>query len=230
MNVLNGPVIMLFMGADPIYIVKRFFSVAVLILVIFPLHEIAHGYAAKWLGDTTAERYGRLTLNPLHHIDPLGAFIMLFLPFGWAKPVPINPGCCTKVRNPFKAMAIIAAAGPISNLLLGFVFFIAQKAVYVAAFAQQSDSLMYISMGLEIVCYLSVFLAVFNLIPLPPLDGSKVLYMFLKRDVIMTLERNQNLIQIIFLMVLFSGLLTGALSFVAVHILNFYDMLTFFIK
>ena len=141
-------------------------------LICITLHELAHGYVAYRLGDDTAKRAGRLTLNPLRHIDIMGLLMMIVFKFGWAKPVPVN---MWKFKNPKKGMAITAAAGPIANLLIALVFLVLYGFLF-ALLHRPGRSLNWLLEMLYITAYLSVALAIFNIIPIPPLDGSKVLF------------------------------------------------------
>jgi Zn-dependent protease len=147
-------------------------SIVILIISII-LHEIAHGYMADWLGDPTARLAGRLSLNPIKHIDPVGSILVPILTsfagftFGWAKPVPYNPYNITGNRR--RAELLIALAGPASNLLIAFIF---------GTFIR--FGLEYQILGYIVV--INIVLAIFNLIPLPPLDGSKILYYFLPKQ------------------------------------------------
>ncbi len=151
--------------------------IGALILSII-IHEVAHGYMANWLGDPTARLAGRLTLNPVSHIDPLGSVILpglLYLTgagilFGWAKPVPYNP---YNLRNQRWGEALVAAAGPGVNLIIAFVF-----AMILRFGADIGASLAFMTISSYIV-YINILLAFFNLIPVPPLDGSKILAGFL---------------------------------------------------
>lgn len=141
------------------------------------VHEVSHGYVALRSGDPTAKFSGRLTLNPLRHIDPFGTIILPILliilrsPFliGWARPVPINP---YNLRNPRKDMAKIGAAGPLSNLGLAIVFAIIYRTV----------GSVFLSDLLYIGVYINILLFIFNLIPIPPLDGSRILGAFLSYE------------------------------------------------
>lgn len=150
-----------------------FLSIVVLILSII-LHEVSHGYVADWLGDPTARYSGRLTLNPLPHIDPVGSIIvpgLLLLthsPFliGWAKPVPYNP---YNLRNKRWGEALVAGAGPLTNLILAFLF--GQLVHFAGALNLSPD---FLSLAAT-ATYANLVLALYNLIPIPPLDGSKVL-------------------------------------------------------
>lgn len=141
-------------------------------LICITLHECAHGYAAYRLGDDTAKRAGRLTLNPIKHIDIVGLIMLVTLHFGWAKPVPVN---MWKFKNPKKGMAITAAAGPIANLLIALVFLFLYGFLF-ALLHRPGRSLNWLLEMLYITAYLSIALAIFNIIPIPPLDGSKVLF------------------------------------------------------
>lgn len=141
-------------------------------LICITLHELAHGYVAYRLGDDTAKRAGRLTLNPLRHIDIMGLLMMVVFKFGWAKPVPVN---MWKFKNPKKGMAITAAAGPIANLLIALVFLFLYGFLF-ALLHRPGRSLNWLLEMLYITAYLSIALAIFNIIPIPPLDGSKVLF------------------------------------------------------
>ncbi len=131
-------------------------------------HEFAHAWAAFKLGDPTAKREGRLTLNPLAHLDLFGTLAIIFAHIGWAKPVPINPYF---FRNPRRGIVLTSIAGPASNLLLALVFGTCVRVLMI--FGMHSNTLWFI---LLYAMHINIVLAVFNLIPLPPLDGSKVLF------------------------------------------------------
>jgi Zn-dependent protease len=155
------------------------FQLVVLLFSVI-IHEISHGYMAERLGDPTARLQGRLTLNPLQHLDPFGSFLLplaLYIAsggafvFGWAKPVPFNP---LLLKNPKNDSGKIAIAGPVSNLALAFIFGIALRIALASGYAS-SPFLGF----LDLVVVVNVTLAIFNLVPLPPLDGSKVLYALL---------------------------------------------------
>jgi Zn-dependent protease len=154
------------------------------ILVAVILHEVAHGFAAYALGDDTAKRAGRLTLNPLKHIDPIGSVILpLFLTlthsgflFGWAKPVPVNFGA---LRHPKRDMVLVAAAGPATNLVLAIAAALLFRGLYeIAGHSSKAvinGLLSPLAIMMQRAVLMNVFLGVFNMIPIPPLDGGRVL-------------------------------------------------------
>jgi Zn-dependent protease len=147
----------------------------ILVVLLFSviLHEVAHGYTALRLGDPTARDAGRLTLNPIKHIDPFGTvFLPLLLHLaqspiliGWAKPVPVNP---SRLREPNKAMMLVAASGPLTNITLAVLFALGLR------YLPSSTVPLFVDL-LVISCYINIILALFNLVPVPPLDGSKLL-------------------------------------------------------
>jgi len=144
------------------------------ILLALTFHEYAHAYVAHRYGDDTAQKSGRLTLNPLRHLDPLGTIMIFLVQFGWAKPVPVNP---YNLRNPKKDMLWISAAGPLSNMLLALVSGLLFRLFSDSAMIAERNSLTGL---LVIVVFLSLkinlALAIFNILPIAPLDGSKILY------------------------------------------------------
>ena len=163
---------------DPIILI---FQLIVLLFSVI-IHEISHGFAAYALGDKTAKEAGRLTLNPLKHIDPFGSIILplaLFVlqspvMFGWAKPVPFDP---RNLKNPKKDSGLIGLAGPVSNYLVAIVFAIILKLA--VTFGLSSGGAL--AIFLNIIILVNIVLATFNLVPLPPLDGSKILFAILPR-------------------------------------------------
>ena len=170
---------------DPITILIR----ALVLVTAMPVHECAHGLVADKLGDHTARSAGRLTLNPFHHLDLTGSLLLLLAGFGWAKPVPVD---MRKFKNPKRDMAITAAAGPLMNLLICAAAMFLYGLVLPLAFFKESAALAYLSQGLYLTAYLSLALALFNIIPIPPLDGSKVLYSLLPDRSYMRLMRYER--------------------------------------
>ena len=178
-------------------------SILFVILCILPLHELAHAWVANKLGDPTAKLEGRLTFNPLASVDPMGALALLLFGFGWAKPVPVDS---RYFRKPKRDMAITALAGPVSNLLAAFVG--AGLVAVMEAFSPYNGFTNFVYNVLWYYVVVNISLAVFNLIPMPPLDGSRIVAAFLSDRAMYTYYRYQNL----FVMVMFLLLLSGALS------------------
>lgn len=151
------------------------------VVLALSVHELAHGYAAYKMGDDTARLAGRLTLNPMAHLDPVGFLLMLFVGYGWAKPVPINT---LNFRNGRKGLAIVSFAGPLSNLLMAFasalLCCLLNALGFPPALYAEFAPLNVLAYTLYVFALLNVGLALFNLIPLPPLDGSNILLSFLK--------------------------------------------------
>ena len=174
-------------GFDFTYLVSILLGVIPSLLCI-TLHELSHGYVAYLLGDDTAKRAGRLTLNPLKHLDPIGLLMMLVFRFGWAKPVPVN---MMRFKHPKRGMAVTALAGPACNLLITVVF------LFLYGFLQ----------GIELTAYISLGFCIFNLIIVPPLDGSKVLFSLLPDRLYLKLMRYERYGSLLLLVLVWSGLL-----------------------
>lgn len=161
---------------------ENYIFAALAALIALTAHEYCHGYAAYRLGDPTARNMGRLTLNPIRHLDPIGALCMILFHFGWAKPVPINP---RYFRNPKKGFAIVAMAGPAINLILAFL----SAGAYLLTWALVRDIAfendLWFNVAKNGLLFLFIFhslnlgFALFNLIPIPPLDGSRLLSVIL---------------------------------------------------
>lgn len=197
--------------------------VIVVILLSMTLHEAMHGYMAYWLGDHTAKNEGRLTLNPIHHIDP---FLAILLPiilavvgapiFGGAKPVPFNPYA---VRGGAYGAALVGVAGPLTNLVLSFVFFV------LYSLSGQPQGLVGMFLQLSVVINLGFF--IFNMIPLPPLDGSRVLYALAPDGVRRFMEflEQYGLLLVFAVVFVFSSQIGRLIQVVMQAILNFYGWL-----
>jgi Zn-dependent protease len=158
------------------FLAERLVAVALIILISFPFHEFAHALAAYRLGDSTAKLLGRLTLNPIVHFDPLGGILLIVssligFGIGWAKPTPYNP---MNLQGGRWGEAIIAVAGPISNLVIAIAAAIPLRYIYATGM-----DVPFLAGVLQLLVTINLLLMVFNLIPIPPLDGSKVLYAFL---------------------------------------------------
>jgi Zn-dependent protease len=209
---------------DPTRFLQSLILMAPALLLAVTVHEVAHGWVAERLGDPTARMLGRITLNPLPHIDPFGALAFVLAGFGWAKPVPVN---AANLRHPRRDMALVAAAGPLSNFVLAFLGLVALTLV---VRAEPDPFLGRPLIGvLRYVYTFNLGLAIFNLIPLPPLDGGHFLPYFLPRGswpLLRTLEQYGPVLLIVLvvsgatryimgpLMQLVSGLYVGILRLV----------------
>lgn len=182
-------------------------------LICITLHELSHGFVAYMLGDDTAKRAGRLSLNPLRHLDPMGMLMMVVFRFGWAKPVSVN---MYRFKDPKRGMAVTALAGPISNVLISLVFLFLYGALYLPL--QGSGFGVYVLEMLQITAYLSLSFAVFNFLPIPPLDGSKVLFSVVSDEAYRKLMRYERYGSIALLILVSTGILGRPLS-TAVHFL-----------
>lgn len=196
-------------GIDIGYVVAQVLAIIFVILCILPLHEFAHGWVANKLGDPTARLDRRLTLNPLASVDPMGTVWLFLFGFGWAKPVPVDS---RYFRKPKRDMAIVAAAGPISNVLAALVGALPATAMMV--FAPYNAFTSFVFNMLNYYVTVNVTLAVFNLLPVPPLDGSRIVAAFLSDRALGMYYRYQNMFVMIMFVLMFSGAFSGPLYLV----------------
>ena len=188
--------------------IPGFIAAAITLVIAFTVHEFAHAWTADQLGDDTPRFNGRLTLNPLAHLDPLGSLMLLIAGFGWAKPVPVNPH--TLQRRTPAGMMLVSAAGPFSNLLMAIVAAIPFKAgLLEPTFFSTSSFLPSLSFLLSLFILFNLFLLFFNLIPLFPLDGEKVLAHFLPPGAQDTLHRLRPYGPMILMLLVFLGSFGG---------------------
>ena len=190
-------------GLDWSYLLNIVLSVVPSLLCI-TFHEVSHGYVAYRLGDTTAKDAGRLTLNPLKHIDPMGLLMMVVFKFGWAKPVPVN---MMRFRSPKRGMALTALAGPVSNVLLALVFLFLYGLLYRALYSVQ-----FLLDMIWLTAYISLALAIFNIIPVSPLDGSKVLFALLPDAAYAKLMRYERYGGLVLMVLMMTGVLGKPVS------------------
>ena len=214
-------------GSIADYVIQLLLCLPIFFLSL-SLHETAHGFMAYKLGDPTAKNFGRLTLNPLNHLDPFGFLCMLLVGFGWAKPVPINT---RHFKKPRRDIALTSLAGPVSNLLLGFIFvvilrFTATPILENMFFAEMSGNvtmskiLWYLYVFIYLAIQLNVRFAVFNLLPIPPLDGSKILFMFLPPKAYSQIAPYERYISLGFTLLLLLGVITPVLSKITEYIMD----------
>ena len=175
------------------------------VLICLTFHELAHGLVAYWMGDDTAKRAGRLTLNPLDHLDPMGTLCMVFFGFGWAKPVPVNT---SRFKNRKVGMALTALAVPLANFLLSILL------IFLAVLLQMHTENRFVTALAGFLAQtgqLSISLGVFNLLPIPPLDGSRVLQVFLPDSLYYKYYNYQVYFQIALIVLLFLGAFNNVL-------------------
>ena len=197
-----------------------------LFIVVFSLsfHEFSHAMTAYALGDPTAKYNGRLTLNPFKHLHPIGFVCMLLFGFGWANPVPIN---ANYFKNRKGGMAVSALAGPVSNILLSFISLLMQNILQhialgmaYAAFLKWETIISILLLFFGLAHTMNLYLAVFNLLPIPPLDGSRILFIFLPADKYFKVMKYEQFIALGLIVLLYIGVLNGPLSFITAGISN----------
>ncbi|MCL2037360.1 MAG: site-2 protease family protein [Oscillospiraceae bacterium] len=274
---MNGPIFELFdflrnpnsTANEGISVILMLFAITASTLILLPFHESAHALSAKLLGDNTAERMGRLTLNPLRHIDPIGFSCMFLIGFGWAKPVPVNPLNADRRVTQRGFLALTAAAGPVSNVLFSLICIIIAKVLYIATIPKEimesladvsgihgkfewlvfggmrsgdgtftkftemlnSPFVAYLGFALMLIATISLYLAAFNLLPIPPLDGSKILFFFLNNRQVNMFERHINIIRgVLLLLLLATPFLRSFIGLIADFLMKGLELATFFIR
>ena len=193
-------------GFDFSYILSILLGVIPSLLCI-TLHELSHGLVAYMLGDPTAKLAGRLTLNPIKHLDPMGLLMMLVFHVGWAKPVPVN---MNRFRNPKRGMALTALAGPGSNVILAALFLFLYGLCYIPL--NRSAAGRYFLQMIDLTAVISIGLAIFNLLPIPPLDGSKILFSFLSDGSYRFILRYERYVSLLLFALVWAGVLGRPLS------------------
>ena len=193
------------------------------IFMVIPLHEFAHAWSANKMGDPTPKYQNRLNLNPFRHIDLIGGLMIFLCGFGWGRPVQVNPN---NFKKPRKGMALSAAAGPIANLIAAYLGMVLYKMLLYAFLKNQTEGLFWVTLLFEYFVTINIGLAVFNLIPIPPLDGSSILSYFTSYKVDRKIQQYSFYIMIGFVVLVFSGLLDGPLGWIDDKVFWLMDKLT----
>ena len=200
---------------------------AIVLLTAIPVHEAAHAYVADKLGDPTAKYMGRLTLNPMAHFDLMGSVAMILFGIGWAKPVPINP---LKFKDQKKGMAISAAAGPASNVIVAAISLAIAKIIWYASYVTGVNTVISTLYTIfRSMCFINISLAIFNLIPIPPFDGSRIFNYFLPDKFYFKIMEYERYIFLALFVVLFTGILDLPISLLSGLVYNAVDKLTIFV-
>lgn len=212
-------------GIDLQWLLEEVFVILAAIISI-TVHESAHGLAALWLGDDTAKRMGRISLNPLRHIDIFGLIMLATVKFGWAKPVPID---MRRFKNQKAGMALSALAGPASNVLLALLATLGFRLSLSVYLSSLSDVSYYITLFFVYLQLINAGLAVFNLIPIPPLDGSKILAIVLPERAHTFLMKYERYGFLVLAVLLFSGILDTPLTFLRDGLISVLEALVGFL-
>lgn len=200
----------------------QFFVRLLVLFTSMPVHECAHGLAADRLGDDTPRAQGRLTLNPFVHLDRTGSLLLFFTGFGWAKPVLVDT---RNFKHPRRDMAIVSLAGPFSNILIATFGAVCYR-VLLGVMPVTSSSFYALETILEAIIWINITLAVFNLLPVPPLDGSKILGAILPDKLYVFMLRYQSQISIVLILLLIFNLLNAPIGFLSYYLAYAIDRVT----
>ena len=188
-----------------------------------PVHECAHAWVAEKMGDDTGRKQGRITLNPFAHLTLWGSLMMILVGFGWGKPVMVDS---RNFKNPKKGMVLTSLAGPASNFIMAFLSMIVYKVLAFLSYAKDSSTLDMLATVFVYITLINISLAVFNFLPIPPLDGSKIFNAILPEKWYFTIMKYENFIFIALIILVYSGLLDAPLSFLQNKVIDVMLFLT----
>lgn len=196
---------------------------ALVLFTAVPVHECAHAWVAEKMGDDTGRKQGRITLNPFAHLTLWGSLMMILVGFGWGKPVMVDS---RNFKNPKKGMVLTSLAGPASNFIMAFLSMIVYKVLAFLSFAKDSSTLDMLATVFVYITLINISLAVFNFLPIPPLDGSKIFNAILPEKWYFTIMKYENFIFIALIILVYSGLLDAPLSFLQGKVIDVMLFLT----
>lgn len=202
-------------GYSMLEILAGVFASLFVVFCTLPFHEYAHALVATKLGDQTARLSGRLSLNPMRHIDPLGALMIVLVGFGYAKPVPVNP---RNFKNPKVGMALTALAGPGANLLMAIVFLLLKNIILL--FPTSNPIVLALAYFFIFAASINIGLAVFNLLPIPPLDGSRILQLIIPSKYYFKFLQYERYVVIVVFVLLLTGILSRPLGYLQTLLYN----------
>lgn len=195
-------------------------------LVLFtavPVHEFAHAWTATRLGDSTPSEQGRVTLNPFAHLSLWGSLMLIVAGFGWGKPVGVDP---SNFKNPRRDMMLTSLAGPVSNFIMAYIAMTVYKLLAIGGAKTGSETVMLMAIAFVYIMFINISLGVFNFLPIPPLDGSKIFNAVLPDRIYFKIMQYERYIAIAMVILLYSGLLDTPLSFLQDKVLTVMDFLT----
>lgn len=196
---------------------------ALVLFTAVPVHECAHAWVAEKMGDDTGRKQGRITLNPFAHLTLWGSLMMILVGFGWGKPVMVDS---RNFKNPKKGMVLTSLAGPASNFIMAFLSMIVYKVLAFLSYAKDSSTLDMLATVFVYITLINISLAVFNFLPIPPLDGSKIFNAILPEKWYFTIMKYENFIFIALIILVYSGLLDAPLSFLQNKVIDVMLFLT----
>ncbi len=196
---------------------------ALVLFTAVPVHECAHAWVAEKMGDDTGRKQGRITLNPFAHLTLWGSLMMILVGFGWGKPVMVDS---RNFKNPKKGMVLTSLAGPASNFIMAFLSMIVYKVLAFLSYAKDSSTLDMMATVFVYITLINISLAVFNFLPIPPLDGSKIFNAILPEKWYFTIMKYENFIFIALIILVYSGLLDAPLSFLQDKVIDVMLFLT----